>query len=73
MPIMKPFPSHYSNSKQANSGNVSSIPPIHAVNRGHTLEGQPYELHGHSMAVLRTRTQPEEARPPEATAVAAGR
>ena len=29
-------------------------------------EGQPYELHGRSMAVLRTRAQPEEARPPEA-------
>jgi isoamylase len=35
--------------------------------------GQPHELHGPSMAVLRTRVQPEQARPPEATAAAAER
>jgi isoamylase len=34
---------------------------------------QPYELPGRSMAVLRTRAQPEEAQPPEATAAAAER
>ena len=34
---------------------------------------QPYELPGRSMAVLRTRTQPEEVQPPEATAAAAER
>jgi isoamylase len=35
--------------------------------------GQPYELHGRSMAVLRTRAQAEEARQPEAPAAAAER
>ena len=34
---------------------------------------QPYELPGRSMAVLRTRAQPEEARQPEAAAAAAER
>jgi len=36
-------------------------------------EGQPYDLQGRSMAVLRTRAQPEEVRPSEATAAAAER
>jgi glycogen operon protein len=34
---------------------------------------QPYKLPGRSMAVLRTRAQPEEAQQPEATAAAAER
>ena len=34
---------------------------------------QPYELPGRSMAVLRTRAQPEEAQQPEATAAVANR
>jgi isoamylase len=35
--------------------------------------GQPYELHGRSMTVLRTRAQPEEAQQPEVPAAAAER
>ena len=34
---------------------------------------QPYALSGRSMAVLRTRAQPEEAQQPEATAATANR
>jgi isoamylase len=37
------------------------------------LEGQPYDLQGRSMAVLRTQLQVEEAMPLEATAAAAAR